>query len=119
MTLIESLAVLSDTEIPNTYPLVFGDDAPLLQSVLKPTLLGGVEYCIVASAVTRTSEAFWGSVPNTSGVWVRNGDNGDWQFKSGTYDWQNGVRVFATPEPATMSMLAMGGLALIRRRRSA
>ncbi len=58
----------------------------------------------------------------TSGATWMNGDfNGDGDVDSGDYtefalSWQNGVPPGPIPEPATLSLLALGGLALLRGR---
>ena len=65
---------------------------------------GGLEDGIYAGYFTPYDDHF-----NTLGVQMPS--------DSGTLTWELGLEALSIPEPATISLLALGGLALLRRRR--
>ena len=69
------------------------------------TLMGGSSRCVRGGSFPSTYDGLLSS--------FRGGD--DVSFES----WGIAFRVVETPEPATLSMLALGGLAILRRRRKA
>jgi len=59
----------------------------------------------------------WAAAPAPKGQWTITVEN-DWDTDPGNTHFNNMVLTFIkTPEPATLGMLAIGGLALLRRRR--
>ena len=102
----------------------FGSHNPIVSadSVVRPSLTGGATYWLAASVPTVTCAAWNWSVYTESGDSAGR-HSGGWALD--TYDRHHGAfRITATelgadviPEPATLSLLALGGLAVLRRRR--
>ncbi len=98
-TLIESLGMVDESQMPDSYPTDFDTGAVILNSTPNPLLEAGVEYYIVATPGTSTSEAAWDTAPNTRGHCLNPGGGG-WEYRDGDYDWQLASRVVAVPAPA-------------------
>ncbi|MCE5325711.1 MAG: PEP-CTERM sorting domain-containing protein [Planctomycetaceae bacterium] len=87
-----------------------------MTSTLHPLLSNGSSYWVVLEAGAEDASAAWcDSLLSVEGTHAWDEGNG-WQSVTSK---PQAFRVTAVPEPATMSLLALGGLAALIRRRKA
>ena len=87
-----------------------------LSSTTHPLLLQGSSYWVVVEAGAADTAAGWlDALPHVDGKHAWNNGSG-WQTAAIDIG-QQAFRVSAIPEPATMSLLVLGGLATLIRRR--
>jgi hypothetical protein len=112
--------VLEAWNLTNAMPLRGGLNTPLyVQSDGNTFLEAGELYWLVASAPLPTVAQWMFNGINDRGPTSFRENGGSWQTPPGPLsDLRGAFRVDIVPEPATLCIMAMGALTLLRRRRT-